>query len=583
MSESYKAHWRAAENDAIPYPKDFAEWPTMTIELLNGGKKPTEISQRLDFKGDKVLYKYRDNGYGCDVPEARVRLLQWAATEAVDGKSVYGHGTKKFLAKSGNYSTLNFRIRSRVKGKSQIVEWRAPFIGPDTDMDIVEIPDFPKHGFEIEVEIDKAKLGDGVSCTPLGAFNVLKEIVCARKQQKVLRSIKFTLEVLKDGELVKKEDSITDNWKSFEETLATHPDCKLLFQKSVPFTEGMVNLEYTSYMTGDLKEIPGFPVYGHMTGGVGTRVHISNEDTMIEAYSWWDMMSRKEHPSGWHRVDFARFVPVDPSNMEHIKALPDPATTKVAYRYETDKWKKFVRIVNELYETYKEDFKLVAKEEIKKAKTQTPSAQSSFTASLLADSGVRAEPAPSAGKVAAPSAPAASTLPSRPHAASTAPPAPPAIPVNPIVPAPPTPPAVPARAPVTMQKASLFESVTMNELYTRYVAEGKEPSRYVLPAWLGVKEHLLIYKEDNKTKVIFYRQRVKGELSEDVEKAYVALSRYANEKNIKPEKISMIFCLHCKSVKKERIREFEECKKTMHATVYPYVNCIQLELLKDLE
>jgi hypothetical protein len=54
-SESYEAHWRAAENDAVPYPKDFPEWITMLIELLNGGKNPSEISLRLILNKDGTI------------------------------------------------------------------------------------------------------------------------------------------------------------------------------------------------------------------------------------------------------------------------------------------------------------------------------------------------------------------------------------------------------------------------------------------------------------------------------------------------------------------------------------------------
>ena len=201
-SESYESHWRASANDAIPYPKDFTEWLTMIIELLNGGKKPTEVSLKLVFRGTKINFKYRDNGLGCSVHEANKRLLRWASVASVDGKSMYGRGTKTFLAKSGDYSTLKFAIRSRAKGSRDINMWSGPFKGTDTNCEVVDIEDFPVHGFEVEVDVDIQKVGP--YNTPAKVFDALKEIICARKIQRVLSSVKYSVETYDNDTLVKK-------------------------------------------------------------------------------------------------------------------------------------------------------------------------------------------------------------------------------------------------------------------------------------------------------------------------------------------------------------------------------------------
>ena len=546
-SDSYKAHWRAAANDAVPYcPKDFPEWYALTVELLNGGKKPSIIQQRLNLSGGKAYYRYRDDGEGCTIAEANARLLQWAAVAAVDGKSVYGHGTKKFLAKCGEYDTLSFKIRSRAKGERKIVEWSAPYLGLDTHYDIVEIPDFPRHGFEIEVEISREKLG--TYTTPEKAFEALKEIVCARKQQSLLSSVAFEIEVQANGVTVKKEDSKTHGWKSFQETIATDPACKLLLHKVIPFVEGKVMLEYDSYTTGVLACVPGFPVYGTMTGGVGTRIHISNEDTMIEAHSWYDIRGLRVHPSMWHRVDFARFVPVDPTNREHILALPAPATTKVQYRHESVSWQTFKDLVNKTYEENKKALELPSKESLKSPQV---------SASAVSSPVVRA-----ARASASASSSATPFFTARPSPSDVT--------------------SVTESAPVEAVPLQTFENTTLNELYIKYQAAGKHPERHPIPSWLGCKEDLLIYQDNGKTNLVFYRQRVKGSLSEDIEKAYVVLARYANERKLPMDKIQMIFCLHVKSGIRERNAEFELVKKKMNSGVYPYINCLQLKLLKDM-
>ena len=545
-SDSYKAHWRAAANDAVPYcPNDFPEWLALTVELLNGGKKPSTIQQRLNLSGGKVYYRYRDDGEGCTIAEANARLLQWAAVAAVDGKSVYGHGTKKFLAKCGDYETLKFKIRSRAKGERKIVEWSAPYAGTDTHWDLVEISEFPKNGFEIEVEISLEKLG--TFTTPEKAFEALKEIVCARKQQALLSSVAFEIEVQANGVTVKKEDSKTHGWKSFQETIATDPNCKLLLHKVIPFVEGKVLLEYDSYTTGVLACIPGFSVYGKMTGGVGTRIHIANEDTMIEAHSWFALREVSVHPSKWHRVDFARFVPVDPTNKEHIQALPAPATTKVQYRHESESWQKFKVIVKNLYEENKKALELPPKEDLK---ASTPA--SATTTPQLRGTRTPASSSPTSSSPATPFFVARS------------------------------PPSEPTPTPVEEIPVQTFENTTLNELYLKYQAAGKSPERHAIPSWLGCKEDLLSYQENGKTHLVFYRQRLKGALSEDIEKAYVVLARFANDKKLPMDKILMVFCLHVKSGIRERSAEFELVKKRMNPVVYPYINCLQLKLFKDM-
>lgn len=555
-SESYEAHWRAAANDSIPYGKDFPEWFTMTIELLNGGKKPTVVSQRLNFLKDKVQYRYRDNGYGCTLQDALNRLFQWASVSAVDGKSVYGHGTKKFLAKSGDYKTIKFAIRTRVQGEKKIIQWTSPYVGQKTHFDTVEIADFPEHGFEIELEISKEKLCE--NNTPIKAFDALKEIICARKDQSVISTVHFVVEVLQNGVPVKQEDSVMNQWKSFKETIATNTSCRLLLKKTIPFVEGKVNLEYESYTTGALTQIPGFPVYGKMTGGEGTRIHTSSEDTMIEAHSWYDLLGVRVHPSNWHRVDFARFVPLDPDDMEHIAALPEPATTKVQYRHESPKWQKFVTSVKDIYGSHKSELVLASKESLKSPILQgdntieglQPMGRNSGRSSLASSpaSGFFGMAQPVAAGAAAGSGTVREAVPRT---------------VETITP-------------------HVFENTTLSDLYEKYRTEGKSPARYDLPSWLASGEPLLSYMENGKQYLIYYRQRQRGALSEDVEKAYVALSRYANEKKLTPDKITMIFCLHLKSAPKERVNEFETVKKRMLSTVYPFIGCLELKLMKDL-
>ena len=562
---AFEASWRAASCDAIPYHKDFPEWLTMIVELLNGGKSPSQISLSLDICGSVVYFQYQDNGFGCTIKEANDRLLRWASTRAVDGKSVYGHGTKKFLAKSGDYNSLKFIIRSRAKGEKKIVEWRGLYRGVDTHYDIVEDNHFPVHGFEIQLEVALMKLGN--YNTPELVFGALKEIICARKVQGLLSTVAYVLTVKKDGKVIKQENSKLNSWKSLQETIHTNSSCFHLLHTTVPLVDGKVNLIFDSYSTGILNEIPGFPVYGKMTGGVGTRVHIFNEDTMIEAHPWYDIHDAKVHPSNWHRVDFVHFQPVDPKNSTHVSALPQPATTKVAYRYETEEWKQAVQIQKVIYQDHKTELLLPPKDKLKVPVVPivpvVPTKKSTEeTASPVKVSPVVANAKQEQKPSASPSAQNVIQAIQVAAATETS--------------------SQPVSYPVETIQAKHFDNnTTLNELYTRYSKENKSPEKFTLPKWLDC-EDLLVYKENGKTHCIFYRQRQKGEVTHDMLKAYTALAIFANERALPPEKVTMIFCLHLKSSLKERTAQFDEFKKSMRPLVYPYIQSFQLKFLKDL-
>jgi hypothetical protein len=512
-SESYEAHWRTAQNDAVPYSKDFPEVVTLAVELLNGGKNPTVIDLHLNMVGDHVHLNYQDDGGGCSFAEAQERLFHWAALQSVNGKSMYGHGTKKFLAKCNDYNKIEFAIRSRIAGERKINEWVGPYRGTLTKHDIKtseDYPDFPEHGFELEVKIPIDRFQDLKS--PKAIFSALKELICSRKSQETLTKVEFCVTV-QQGETMECEDSKTHGWKSLQETIATHPRCRHLLHKEEPLYAG-VTMVFDSYTTGDLEQIEGFPVYGRMGGGTSTRVHCANEDTMIEAISWYDIHPLKVHPSHWHRIDFVRFVP---DSSADVSKLPQPATTKVQYRHESPEWKAAVAAQNKIYKENAEALKLPSKKDLKATPPAEPSGSSSPSTSS-----------------------------------------------DPVGQAP----------PVSENPETIFDDAMMNDYFLQLRGLGKSPQRYSLPKWYSC-EDLIVFKEGGLTQLITYRKRQRGELDEDLEKAHTALAHFANRSGLKKEQIHMTFFLNLKGKKaEERITEFKEKAHKMSPTIYPLIERI---------
>jgi len=563
-SESYSALWRSAQNDVVPNHKDFPQWFTMLVEVLNGGKTPTNVNINLEIMEETVNFKYLDTGYGSNFESMQDRFFTWASTQSVSGDSIYGHGTKKFLAKSGDYDTLEFTIRSRAKGEKKINEWVGPYKGTKTKHDIrssEELPDFPKHGFELEFTMDINRLGP--LNTKQAAFNAIKEIICTRKKQETLDSIhynvtvqdyvitpeiearahelKITVEDLfdTDDDLVQpiSEDSIDDEWQSLETVLAEHG--ALLLDTTVDLVPGKTRLRYKSYTTLLMEQVPGFPVYGRMGGGVSTRVHAFNQNTMIEAHPWWDLMDVKVHPGKWHRIDFAYFEAIDPKNEDHVKALPQPATTKVAYGYESPAWKMFVEKVHTIYAQNTAALALTPKETLKAA-AAAAAAEAAAEAAATGDDG-------SSGGVPLPRDADGD-----------------------------------GEASVVGVDPSEFKKAAMDKLFKKLKNQGKEPRKFQLPKWYSC-EDLIVYTEaDGKMKVIFYRNRQKGDISDDLEKAYVSLSRFMNECHVAAANVEMLFCLEAKKGGDKRKAEFDTVKVKMAQAIYPNIGLINFRLVKDL-
>jgi hypothetical protein len=273
-------------------------------------------------------------------------------------------------------------------------------------------------------------------------------------------------------------------------------------------------------------------------------------------------------------------MPIDSKNKEHIAALPEPATTKVAYRYESDSWRAFVSLMRRIYQEHKKELELPAKKDLKSPALQSASNAPSTAASPVVGGSSAATPVLQSFKPATPVIKGALPVSTKEEhlekirqiqlkdmngSGLTA--------------------AAPAPAPApaaTIQKveASIFENVTLNEKYKVLLREKKNPKPYRLPKWLKC-EDLLTYEDNGKVKCIFYRERQKGELEDDIEKAHIALARFANERKLTPSQVSMDFCLHSKNVISKHTSAFNEIKVRMIPSHYPFIQCMTLTQMTD--
>jgi hypothetical protein len=334
--------WRAAAHDSMEGSGDFPEAILMLIEVLNGPKgTPTYQEFRYKMRPDgKTEVRVTDDGAGMLVRESG-RFLTWSSSTSVDAHSKYGHGTKKFLAKHGPYE-MPWTVDTRAGRASDITRYIGPWNAERTECDVApaeEVTDFPRTGFRIRLICDTSKLfnhGEPPSATTL--FTRIKELICTRKSQAVLDAIDYRIRIEDAGGSIVEENSHTAEWRSFKATLedlASRPryaGVERIVQHDAGLVDGHSMLRLTTFCVG-LKVVKGFPVYGSREGDKLTRIHVFNNDTMIEAVNPRSITGGARYVNP-HFVTFVECLPVDPANSAHVNAMPTPATTKVSYRRE---------------------------------------------------------------------------------------------------------------------------------------------------------------------------------------------------------------------------------------------------------
>jgi hypothetical protein len=334
--------WRAAAHDSMEGSGDFPEAILMLIEVLNGPKgRPSyqEFSYKMCASGQTNV-QITDDGAGMPLRDSG-RFLTWSSSSSVDAHSKYGHGTKKFLAKHGPYR-MPWSVETRSGRASDITRYNGPWNAADTEREEVpadERVDFPRTGFRISFTCDTGKLfNHGETPSAALLFARIKELICTRKSQAALDAIDYRVRIEGTDGGVVEETSRAAGWRSFKATLedlaarTPYAGVERILQHDAGLVDRHSVLRLTTFCVG-LKVVKGFPIYGSREGDKLTRIHVFNNDTMIEAINPRTITggSRYVNP---HFVTFVECLPIDPTNHEHMNAMPTPATTKVSYRRE---------------------------------------------------------------------------------------------------------------------------------------------------------------------------------------------------------------------------------------------------------
>jgi len=531
----YQGLWRSAGGDAVPYDQDHPEWLTMLVELLNGQKNASNVSLEfvIDTSSKTFLFRYTDDGDGCTVDEAKKRLLEWAAVESASADSIYGNGTKKFLAKSGPYG-MPFKIRSRAKGAkgTDVQVWSSPFMGLSTSQEGMAIEGFPQSGFQIELPvISLSKLGKHAEPDAIQA--VVQEIIRSRKTQALLDTILYTVLASNKGETPVEKTS--EDWTSFFEYLSKDVRVKKTLQKTVELVPQKVLMEFHAMEVpphtkardfhDSIKKL--FPIYGDFSGGGAARIHFFNGDTMIEAHELASMYDLKTHATNYHMVQFVFFKTMGGPD-DHL-FLPQPATTKVQYRYETETWLNVKKLLKE-FKAEKKVKKPVVEEEQEEQQGQQEEQQqeqqqeNNETHSISSNSST----------------------------SNT------------------------AGVGVIKMAKHMFTSVFLNERKTQLEAEGAHVTKFDAPTWMQAPEMLVSSTETGWALEIF-RERQKGSLEDDILRVYSALSSFVNKQEVSPDEVTMTlrFKLKNRAVQAQRRTEFQEITTGLKIEVYPFKSCLE--------
>lgn len=524
----YGALWRAARCENVVRVGKYTDWMMLLVEILNGNKNAKNIWFKFKLNTDGTFnFKYRDDGEGCSQQEAKDRLLEWAAASSVNGDSIYGHGTKAFLAKSGEFEEPTpswWKIRSRAKGANSkaLNVWTGPYLGLQTHTDTEDDETFPTHGFEIALTgRSREELLGSYQASDL-ILKGIREIIRVRKSQRILDKITFHLEVVDEAGKSSVMDS-TGGWTSYHEHIRRNPKVKCTMENRVaPLNGGKCEMRVWKY------EVPGqrsdpqfhkklmdeFPVFGDFGGAFAARVHQFNEDTMIEATAYGDLYEeRKTHSTIYDLVEFVEFHPVG-DRKEGLKALPQPTTTKVQYRKNTPVYREFKQIM-------------------KQWRVAKPTATKPVTPSAAA-----------APEQVAPVADDASS------------------------------------------ENSVVEEAT-NAILERRISELKAAAKSVekvsLPKWLSDKTQEYICMDGmtpGTLQVEHYRTRVKG-LKDDILKANVVLQHIANSRGLGPGSVTMKFIYpRLKTGQAKREKEIADTVKELLPSNYPFRDRITFEACK---
>ena len=361
FNEQIGATWRAWAKSDIPYTADFPEALLTFTEFIDnslGKGKATKVCVEIIIdSADRAIIRIRDNGVGIDSHGNLERFITIASPESSDGNHRYGMGRFCALTKfAPTYSTAKwcatFKFDENTSHMKQIsYPWSSPSAMMNS-MKKIPIDDSNRDiGLEMEIEFNPSEILKDLATNPTKLFEKMKERLTTKYGNALLESFELDLTV-RYGATVVTENSRRDNWKSFEQTLNELPSssCSVVFNKKIKYAN--LDVQVTQYRLGTSKKCPhlialkkAFPTFGSRNEN-GQRVHIYNDDRLIESRAKYLMDGRKGHDTQNDEIVILKTV----STPETFHLQPEPSTIKVSVL-------KNCKNLENIYRIFREEFK----------------------------------------------------------------------------------------------------------------------------------------------------------------------------------------------------------------------------------
>lgn len=346
--EHYAGLWRASAMEKVPYTEDFPEALLVLPEFYDGavghGQSKTITTTVNWLTANELVLVVEDDGGGI---KSLSRLLSWAAPTSLNNYNRNGHGHKKGMSKfAPDYTTANWQIEYRRKGQN-LTTITGPFLGIDTkqeeDEDNVNLHTLMPSGTRTTIHFARSVLGR--FDTPSALLAALKEIIQTRFSEKILRSVRFLINIrgLNNDNITMDSHEEGKELHSFRwhvEEGVRNGSIQCLCSDEQHVTNGAEwNLSRFLIKTKGSTSYPlkkEFPVYGARNMQT-QRVYIALEDRTIEAAKYHTLIGKPApHNDDNGSIVFVDFVSTD------LTKKPQPSTTKVSMYTEDPIYKAFL-------------------------------------------------------------------------------------------------------------------------------------------------------------------------------------------------------------------------------------------------
>lgn len=348
--DDFNALWRASGSEATKYSDDFPECFLVLPELIDGSiaqgfSTKITISIELNKNKNTGILKVTDNGKGVTNIQ---RLLSWASKQSENTHNRYGHGSKKCLTKWNlDYNCkwyVKYRTCDKRKVSGSLFTYNGPFQGTSKKFDEDEHDEnnLMPSGLEWCIEFNTDIFGHIKE--PKEIFDTIKEILRTRYSKIYFDKTEFIIKI-KKGDLIIEESSKdkTKNWKSFQEMVedeVKNNNCVVLTKTEEVFNE--IKMSYIRYFLRDESSdlVKNFSFYGPRRMK-SSRLHIALSGRTIEIAPFWLFTKRETNHNDLNgHFGFVNFE-------GDFNKAPTPATTKVSFYENCDKYKKFIEIMKE--------------------------------------------------------------------------------------------------------------------------------------------------------------------------------------------------------------------------------------------